>query len=120
MKKDYMTRLERAVRWRLPPQEAEDVISDYRDMFGTPPRPEEELYRDVGDPEKVVKLLVSPPETYRVWLTVFIVMSFCILSLGICPTVFGFPLWMLYVIFWGNSPAVILAAGLVGAGVALC
>ena len=46
MKKDYMTRLERAARWRLPPQEAEDVIADYREMVGDPPRPEEELLRD--------------------------------------------------------------------------
>ena len=36
MKKDYMTRLERAVRWRLQPQEAEDVIADYREIVGNP------------------------------------------------------------------------------------
>ena len=47
MKKDYMTRLERAVRWRLPPQEAEDVIADYREIVGNPPRSEEELLKSM-------------------------------------------------------------------------
>ena len=38
MKKDYMTRLERAARWRLSREEAEDVIADYRDIVGMTPR----------------------------------------------------------------------------------
>ena len=105
VKKDYMTRLERAARWRLPPQEAEEVISDYRDLFDTPPRrSESELYRDVGDPEKVVKLLVSPPRAYRVWLAAFLVMAACILTLGISPTALGFPLWLLYFHIWAEHP----------------
>lgn len=105
MKQDYMTRLERAARWRLPPQEAEEVISDYRDLFDTPPRrSESELYRDVGDPEKVVKLLVSPPRAYRVWLAAFLVMAACILTLGISPTALGFPLWLLYFHIWAEHP----------------
>ena len=85
MKKDYMARLERAARWRLPPQEAEDVIADYRDIVSTPPRPEEELRRDVGDPEQVVKLLMTPPRAYRIWLAVFAVMAVCILIPANCP-----------------------------------
>lgn len=84
MKKDYMTRLERAARWRLPPQEAEDVIADYRDIVGNPPRSEEELRREVGDPEQVIALLVSAPRAYRVWQAVFIALSACILIPGIC------------------------------------
>ena len=44
-----MARLEQAARWRLPPEEAEDVIADYRDIVGSPPRSEEELRREVGD-----------------------------------------------------------------------
>ena len=85
MKKDYMTRLERAARWRLPPQEAEDVIADYRDIVGSPPRPEEELHREVGDPEQVVKLLMTPPREYRIWQVVFTVMAACILIPAISP-----------------------------------
>lgn len=93
MKKDYMTRLERAARWRLPRQEAEDVIADYRDIVGNPPRSEEELRREVGDPEQVVKLLVSPPRAYRVWQVVFGGMAACALLLGLSPLPGGARLW---------------------------
>ena len=85
MKKDYMTRLERAVRWRLPPQEAEDVIADYREIVGNPPRSEEELHREVGDPEQAVKLLTSPLNAYRVWLLVFGLMAACLRLPGASP-----------------------------------
>ena len=93
MKKDYMTRLERAARWRLPRLEAEDIISDYRDIVGTPPRPDEELRRDVGDPEQVVKLLVSSPRAYHIWLAVFIALSACILIPGVSPLPGMWRLW---------------------------
>lgn len=85
MKKDYMTRLERAARWRLQPQEAEDVIADYRDIVGTPPRPEEQLRREVGDPEQVVKMLVAPPKAYYTWLVVFAALTFCLLAAALAP-----------------------------------
>jgi len=104
MKKDYMARLERAARWRLPRQEAEDVISDYRDIVGDPPRPEEELRRDVGDPEQVIKLLVSPPRAYRIWQAVFIVMAAIILAVGFSGTFIGYPLWRLLFDGWINRP----------------
>ena len=85
MKKDYMTRLERSARWRLSREEAEDVIADYRHIVGLTPRSEEELRREVGDPEQVVKLLVSPPRAYRVWQAVFALMAACILIPGASP-----------------------------------
>ena len=93
MKKDYMTRLEQAVRWRLPPREAEDIIADYRDIVGDPPRSEEELRREVGDPEQAVKLLVSPPKAYRVWQAVFGLMAACILIPGASPHA---PFWRIW------------------------
>ena len=80
-----MTRLERAARWRLPRQEAEDVIADYRDIVGNPPRTDEELRREVGDPEQVVKLLISPPKAYYTWLAVFAALAFCLLSAALAP-----------------------------------
>ena len=104
MKKDYMTRLERAARWRLPPQEAEDVIADYRDIVSNPPRTEEELRREVGEPEQVIKLLVSPPRAYRIWQAVFAVMAACILPLGISPTPFNYSLWRLFFDRWNGFP----------------
>lgn len=93
MKKDYMTRLECAARWRLPPQEAEDVIADYRDIVSNPPRTEEELRREVGDPEQVIRLLVSPPRAYRIWQAVFIALSACILIPGVSPHAFFYMIW---------------------------
>ncbi|MBD5098455.1 MAG: hypothetical protein HDT35_02705 [Clostridiales bacterium] len=104
MKKDYMARLERAARWRLPPQEAEDVIADYRDIVSDPPRTEEELRREVGDPEQVIKLLVSSPRAYRIWQAAFAVMAACILMLGISPTGIGYPIWRFFFDVWTEYP----------------
>lgn len=95
VKKDYMTLLERAARWRLPPQEAEDVIADYRDIVADPPRSEDQLRREVGDPVEVIKLLVAPPKVYRTWLAVFAVAAACILAVGFSGTFIGYPFWML-------------------------
>ena len=94
MKKDYMARLERAARWRLPPQEAEDVIADYRDIVADPPRSEDQLRREVGDPVEVIKLLVAPPKVYRTWLAVFAVMAACVLIPG--HSGFGWFSWPFY------------------------
>ena len=133
MKKDYMARLERAARWRLPRQEAEDVIADYRDIVGNPPRPEDELRRDVGDPEQVIQLLVSPPRAYRIWLIVFAVMAACIAmpALGPWPcegfyapelfgdfptyTLFFRPLWTLFSSYRSPFPYLYLLVGLAAA-----
>ena len=84
LKKNYMTRLERTARWRLPPKEADDVIADYQEMVGDPPRPEEELLRELGRPRDVIKPLVQPKQ-YRIWLAVFAVMTACIFIPGTCP-----------------------------------
>ena len=89
MKRNYMTRLERVARWRLPPREAEDVIADYREMVGDPPRPEEELLRDLGKPRDVIKPLTQPKQ-YRFWLAVFAVMAACIFIPGTGPLPGGF------------------------------
>ena len=93
MKKDYLTRLERAARWRLPPKEADDVVADYREMVGDPPRPEEELLRELGKPQDAVRPL-TPKWPYRIWLAVFAVLSLCILSFGI--SVYDWRLFRIY------------------------
>ena len=93
MKKDYMTRLERAARWRLPPKEADDVVADYREMVGDPPRPEEELLRELGKPRDAVRPL-TPKWPYRIWLAVFAVLSLCILSFDF--SVYDWRLWEIY------------------------
>lgn len=99
MKKDYMTRLERAARWRLSSPEAEDVIADYHDIVGTPPRSEKELLRDLGRPHDVVKLLDQPGK-YRIWLAMFAFMVISILALVtdqlFVPVAFWVPLLSLH------------------------
>lgn len=93
MKKDYMTRLESWARWMLPHQEADDVITDYRDIVGTPPRPEEELLRDLGKPRNVIKPLTQK-KPYYTWLAVFTLMTICILLPAVSPLPLGpYPIW---------------------------
>ena len=47
----YLAKFSRAVRWRLPPQEAEEAISDYRELIFQEERDESKLgYRDRGSP----------------------------------------------------------------------
>ena len=107
MKSDYMARLSRAARWRLPQKEAQDVIADYQDMIGTPPRPNEELLHDLGQPVQAVKLLTQP-KTYYVWLAVFGLLSACLILPALIPlkSVFRF--------FWAVdfSPSWLWATGL--------
>ena len=95
MKKAYMTRLERAARWRLPPKEADDVIADYREMVDDPTRSEPEMLRDLGRPRDAIRPLTRK-RPYYTWLAVFLVMSTCILTQGISPVGPGYPIWRLY------------------------
>ena len=64
MKSNYMTRLERWARWMLPRQEAEDVLSDYRDIVADP-----ELAQDLGKPRAVIWALADR-KSYYTWLGV--------------------------------------------------
>ena len=118
MKKDYMTRLERAARWRLPPKEADDVIADYREMVGDPPRPEEELLQDLGRPRDAVRPL-TPKWPYCIWLAVFAVLSLCILSLGI--SVYDWRLFLIYFYdyFYGTRDSLSRIVTVLGAVTAL-
>ena len=83
MKSSYMTRLERAARWMLPRQEAEDVIDDYRDILS-----DEELSRELGKPWDVIKPLAQK-KTYYTWLAVFAVLAACILIPAVSPLPLG-------------------------------
>ena len=93
MKKDYMVRLERWAHWMLPRQEADDVIADYRDIAGTPPRSEEELLRDLGKPRSVIRPLAQK-KPYYTWLAVFALMALCALIPAWGPLPFG--LWFVF------------------------
>ena len=93
MKKDYLTRLEQWARWMLPKNEAEDVISDYRDIVNAQPRSDGELLRDLGKPRDVVRPLAQPKQ-YRTWLAVFAILAACVLLPGYSG--FGFFSWTLF------------------------
>ncbi len=104
MKKPYLTRLERWARWMLPRPEADDVMADYREIVGDPPRPEDELLRDLGKPRHVIRPLIQK-KPYYTWLAVFAVMAVCVLALGVSPTLIGYPLWRLLnsSVIWNDS-----------------
>lgn len=87
MKQKYMTRLERWARWMLPPQEAEDVIADYRDIAA-----DSEMLRGLDKPRKVIRPLADT-KSYRVWLVVFALMAACALLLALSPLPGGNRLW---------------------------
>lgn len=94
MRQDYMARLERWARWMLPRQEADDVLGDYRDIVGDPPRPDEELLRDLGKPRQVIRPLAQKKQ-YRAWLAVFTVMALCTLIPGVSALPGGpYPVWL--------------------------
>ena len=118
MKKDYMARLERAARWRLPPREAEEVVADYREMTGDPPRPEEELLRELGKPRDAVRPLVQPRQ-YYIWLAAFLVMSFCVLTLSF--SLFDIRSWLIYFedYFYGTRDSLSRVVTVLGGATAL-
>ena len=76
MKRDYLSRLRRAARWMLLPEDAAEVIADYEDIaLG---RSDDELLRDIGNPVQAVKLVADRKE-YRHWLRAFTVLAVCVL-----------------------------------------
>lgn len=90
-----MDSLSQAARWRLPAQEAEEVIADYQELLAERPRTEEELYRDLGDPVQAVWLLVQPKAYWR-WKVVFAVLSACLLLPAISPQPGMYFLWRMF------------------------
>lgn len=79
MKKSYMDRLARWALWRLPRQEAENVIADYQDIVNHSSGSEEDLIRRLGKPQDVIELLTDS-RPYTIWLGVFLLLSLCALA----------------------------------------
>lgn len=78
MKRDYLTRLSRIARWKLPPEEAREVAEDYREMIDQNPRSDEELCQELGKPAEAIRLITQKKSYYR-WLVAFAIMSICLL-----------------------------------------
>ena len=73
-RKQYLSKFSRAARWRLPPQESEEAISDYRELIFQEERDESKLVEELGEPVQAAHLLTDV-KTYRQWLKVFAVLS---------------------------------------------
>ena len=74
-KEQYLKKFSRAVRWRLPPQESEEAIADYRELIFQPERDESRLSEELGEPVQAAHLLTDV-RAYRRWLAVFAVLAF--------------------------------------------
>lgn len=73
-KEQYLVKFSRAVRWRLPPQDSEEAIADYRELIFREERDEGRLVEELGDPVQAAHLLTDV-KTYRRWLKVFAVLA---------------------------------------------
>ena len=74
-KEQYLKKFSRAVRWRLPPQESEETIADYRELIFQEERDESKLVEELGTPAQAAHL-ITDVKTYRRWLAVFAVLAF--------------------------------------------
>lgn len=74
-REQYLKKFSRAVRWRLPPRDAEEAIADYRELIFQTERDETKLVEELGDPVQAAHLLTDV-RTYRRWLKVFAVLAF--------------------------------------------
>ena len=74
-KEKYLKQFSRAVRWRLPPQESEEAIADYRELIFQEEREESRLVEELGTPVQAAHLLTDV-KAYRRWLAVFAVLAF--------------------------------------------
>ena len=81
-KKTYMKKFSRIVRWRLPPKEADEVLSDYEGILLHYSENDNTLIQELGHPSQTAQMLTEP-KAYHRWLAVFGVMTLCLLLLEI-------------------------------------
>lgn len=74
-REQYLKKFSRAARWRLPPQESEEAIADYRELIFREERDESKLVEELGEPVQAAHLLTDV-KTYRRWLKMFAVLAF--------------------------------------------
>lgn len=76
----YMKKFSRLVRWRLPKQEADAVVSDYAEMVSQAVAEKGEAYiRDLGEPAQAAQMLTER-KAYVRWLAAFLVLAVCLLA----------------------------------------
>ena len=74
-REQYLKKFSRAARWRLPPQESEEAIADYRELIFREERDESKLVEELGTPTQAAHLLTDV-KAYRRWLVLFGVLVF--------------------------------------------
>ena len=92
----YLQLLRRAVRWRLPPAEAEDVLSDYAEMLTGA---DDALMMEA--PASVARSLTDA-KGYRRWLTAFGGMALCLVLHAywvLLPSYWNGQLWFPLILF---------------------
>lgn len=78
-KQSFLRRFSRALRWRLPESEADEVLADYDEIFSHHFEENKDVsIQKLGEPVQAAKLL-SNPKVYCRWLAVFGIMTFCLL-----------------------------------------
>ena len=77
----YLKKFSWAARWRLPPQESEEAIADYRELLFQPGRDKNKLVAELGEPVQAAHLLTDV-KTYRRWLAVFAILTYGLFLLG--------------------------------------
>lgn len=106
-REQYLKKFSRAVRWRLPPQESEEAIADYRELVLEEERDESRLVEELGAPAQAAHLLTDV-KSYRRWLAVFAVLAFGVFLMAkwcftghsqfdyfLWKTHYWFPVWVL-------------------------
>ena len=74
----YLTYLRLAARWHLAPPEAKIVLDDYEEILSHTTYPKAELPKRLGSPLQAVRQLTDPRHYHR-WLTVFCLLTACLL-----------------------------------------
>ena len=74
----YFRKLSRAVRWRLPWQEADEVLQDYQEIINESTNSSVDIQNRIGNPAATAKQLTNLRQ-YGSWLAVFGGMTFCLL-----------------------------------------
>ena len=110
-KEQYLKKFSRAVRWRLPPQESEDAIADYRELIFQPERDEEKLVEELGTPAQAAHL-ITDVKTYRRWLAVFAVLAYGLFLLAKWAWMGGSRFYFSFADQWWY-PVWVMAVGLV-------
>lgn len=77
--KMYLKKFSHAIRWRVSKSEADEIVSDYQEIFSQRSKEKDELLvQEFGEPLQAARLLTDP-KMYRHWLAAFGLMLACLL-----------------------------------------